>query len=102
MRCGLAESALLAPGRVADGGQGPGGETAGSHRNAPLHPVLNWCLLMPRLAIFDSSVCRGIASFAAAPAGPEIRPRLSASAALIISLSRSGAGRPSAISGTLA
>jgi len=30
-------------------------------------------LLMPRRLIFDSSVYRGIPSFAAAPEGPEIR-----------------------------
>lgn len=37
--------------------------------------VLNWCLLIPSLWIFDSSVWRGIPSFAAAPDGPETRPR---------------------------
>jgi len=31
-------------------------------------------LSIPRRRIFDSSVCRGIPSFAAAPDGPEIRP----------------------------
>ena len=46
-------------------------------------------LSMPSRRIFDSSVCRGIPSFAAAPEGPEIRPWLSASAASIISTSRS-------------
>src|SRR5713101_6599480 len=49
---------------------------------------LNWCLLIRRLLIFDSSVVRGIPSFPAAPDGPEIRPRLSSRAALIISFSR--------------
>src|SRR6266849_3505426 len=35
---------------------------------------LKRCLLIPRLAIFDSRVCRGIPSLVAAPDGPEIRP----------------------------
>ena len=46
-------------------------------------------LSMPSRWIFDSSVWRGIPSFAAAPEGPEIRPWLSARAAWIISTSRS-------------
>ena len=46
-------------------------------------------LSMPRRLIFDSSVCRGIPSFAAAPEGPDMRPWLSARAASIISISRS-------------
>ena len=50
-----------------------------------LLPVLS----MPSRLIFDSSVCRGIPSFAAAPEGPEMRPWVSASAAAIISASRS-------------
>ena len=62
---------------------------------AARYPDLNRCLLIPRLAIFDSSVCRGIPSLAAAPDGPEIRPPLPASAASIISFSRSRTKRPS-------
>jgi Tetracyclin repressor-like, C-terminal domain len=46
-------------------------------------------LSRPSRLIFDSSVCRGIPSFAAAPEGPEIRPWLSARAASMISTSRS-------------
>src|SRR5215469_15016110 len=46
-------------------------------------------LSRPSLRIFDSSVWRGIPSFAAAPEGPDIRPWLSARAASIISTSRS-------------
>ncbi len=58
--------------------------------------ILSPCLLMPKLLIFDSSVCRGILSFAAAPEGPETRPWLSAKAASMISTSRSAnAERPS-------
>jgi hypothetical protein len=38
---------------------------------------------MPRLMIFDSSVCRGIPSLAAAPDGPEMRPRHAAKAVSI-------------------
>src|SRR5215470_10260024 len=38
---------------------------------------LNWCLSMPRVRIFVSSVERGIPSLAAAPDGPATRPRLS-------------------------
>src|SRR6266404_900381 len=51
--------------------------------------VLNRFLSMPRLEIFLSSVWRGIPSLLAAPAGPEMRPLLWASAASIISRSRS-------------
>jgi len=42
----------------------------------PTQPVgrLCPCLLMPSLLSFDSSVCRGIPSLAAAPEGPEMRP----------------------------
>jgi hypothetical protein len=43
---------------------------------------------MPSRLIFDSSVWRGIPSFAAAPDGPDIRPWASARAASIISASR--------------
>src|SRR5215831_8259458 len=58
---------------------------------ARLDPYLS----MPSRRIFDSSVWRGIPSFAAAPEGPEIRPRVSARAASIISTSRfSSAERP--------
>src|SRR5258708_36454620 len=50
---------------------------------------------MPSLLSFDSSVCRGIPSLAAAPEGPEMRPWDSANAVLIISTSRcANAGRP--------
>ncbi len=44
---------------------------------------------MPKRLIFDSSVCRGMRSFTAAPEGPGIRPCDSARAASIISTSRS-------------
>ena len=54
---------------------------------APHHAEINWCLLIPRLLIFASSVVRGIPSLPAAPDGPDIRPRLSSRAASIISLS---------------
>ena len=37
---------------------------------------LNRNLLMPSILIFDSRVCRGRPSFAAAPAGPPTRPRV--------------------------
>ena len=95
--------------------QGPGREVMGLRRQLPRQPaapsvvaqpavrrdesaaagdaVRKRYWLMPRFAIFDSSVCRGIPSFAAAPDGPEIRPRLSASAASMISLSCSGSKR---------
>jgi len=43
-------------------------------------------LSMPSRLIFDSSVCRGIPSFAAAPEGPAMRPWVSARAASIISI----------------
>jgi hypothetical protein len=39
--------------------------------------------------ILDSSVCRGMANFAAAPVGPDTSPRASRRAFSIISLSRS-------------
>jgi hypothetical protein len=51
----------------------------------PFYAHLNWCLLIRRLSILDSSVVRGIPSFPAAPAGPEILSRLSARAASIFS-----------------
>ena len=51
--------------------------------------TLNRRLSMPRPAIFDSRVWRGIPSFAAAPRGPETRPWHSARAASIAFLSRS-------------
>src|ERR1700723_2369705 len=51
--------------------------------------ALKRLLLICRLAIFESSVWRGIPSFAAAPDGPEMRPWDSASAASITSRSRS-------------
>src|SRR5277367_6087653 len=37
--------------------------------------TLKRLLSMPRLAIFDSRVCGGTPSFAAAPSSPETRPR---------------------------
>src|SRR5215472_13207275 len=49
--------------------------------------TLNWCLLIPKRLIFESSVRDGSPNLAAAPAGPEMRPLDSASAASIISLS---------------
>lgn len=51
--------------------------------------ALNRNLLTWRFAILESSVCRGMPSFAAAPDGPATRPSLSASAASMSSLSRS-------------
>src|SRR5215813_3606817 len=49
--------------------------------------TLNWCLLIPKRLIFESSVREGSPNLAAAPAGPEMRPLDSTSAASIISLS---------------
>src|SRR5258708_27882277 len=49
--------------------------------------ALNRYLLIFKRLIFDSRVCAGSPSLAAAPAGPEIRPWLSAKAASIISFS---------------
>ena len=49
---------------------------------------------MPRLAIFDSSVWRGMPSFAAAPDGPETRPLLAFSAFSMIVRSCSESRRP--------
>ena len=49
--------------------------------------VLNLYLSIPRRLIFASRVALGILSFAAAPVGPAIVPRLSARAASIISFS---------------
>ncbi len=60
----------------------------GGMANVPFLRDLKCSLSMWRLAIFESRVCRGIPSFAAAPDGPEIRPSLSISAASIISRSR--------------
>ena len=48
---------------------------------------LKRCLLIPKLVIFDSRVCRGMPSLVAAPNGPETRPPHSANAVSIISLS---------------
>ena len=48
---------------------------------------INLCFLIPSCLIFESSVERGIPSFAAAPCGPETFPLLSARAVSIISLS---------------
>jgi hypothetical protein len=47
---------------------------------------LKRCLLMPRLAIFDSRVCRGIPNLLAAPDDPATLPLLSASAFSISAL----------------
>jgi len=46
-----------------------------------LYYDLNLCTSIPRALIFDASVCRGRPSLAAAPAGPDTRPRHSANAA---------------------
>src|ERR1022692_3838668 len=54
--------------------------------------------LIPSFLIFDSSVCLGMPSLAAAPLGPEIWPVVSRSASSIIRFSRSARF---AISGTL-
>ena len=48
---------------------------------------INLCFLIFRCLIFESSVDRGIPSFAAAPLGPATFPLHSAKAASIISLS---------------
>src|SRR6266853_4875331 len=53
------------------------------------YEVLKRCLLIPSFLILKSSVCLGMPSFAAAPAGPEIRPSASRSAFSIIAFSRS-------------
>src|SRR3989454_2896426 len=64
------------------------------HSLAPLKSPNGWLardasVSMWRALILDSSVWRGMPSFAAAPEGPEIRPRDSASAAMIKALSPS-------------
>jgi len=48
---------------------------------------INLCFLILSCLIFESSVERGIPSFAAAPSGPATFPLLSARAVSIISLS---------------
>jgi hypothetical protein len=61
----------------------PGVKTGmGGYRSA-----INLCFLMFSCLIFESSVERGIPSFAAAPFGPAILPLLSAKAASIICFS---------------
>ena len=60
----------------------------------------NRYLLIRRLLILYSSVVRGTPSFLAAPSGPEMRPRVSASATSMSSrswLSDTAAGRPKAL-----
>src|SRR5712692_6894595 len=52
-------------------------------------------LLMPRFAILDARVWRGIPNLSAAPDGPESRPRHSARAVSIISFSWSSRRRSS-------
>src|SRR5438128_7217186 len=64
------------------------------HSLTPLKSPNGWLarsaiVSMWRALILDSSVWRGMPSFAAAPEGPEIRPRDSASAAMIKALSPS-------------
>src|SRR2546426_4589366 len=51
--------------------------------------ALKRCRLIPSFLIFDSSVCLGMPSLAAAPVGPPITPLASRSAVSSISLSRS-------------
>ena len=58
-----------------------------SKGNGGYRSALNLCFLMFSSLIFESSVDRGIPSFAAAPSGPATFPLLSAKAASIISLS---------------
>src|SRR5580698_6206410 len=72
------------------------GRFAGPRPNQSARGTLNRNLSIPSRLIFASSVCVGRASLAAAPVGPEIRPRLSASAASIISLSWLRRASPSA------
>jgi hypothetical protein len=67
-RRGHGASDLTAPCGLCRGWQSPG------------HVLKRW-RGMPRALIFDSSVCRGRPSLAAAPAGPDTRPRHSAKAA---------------------
>src|SRR5580658_8139587 len=62
------------------------------------HADLKRFFLIPRMLILESRVWRGIPSLAAAPDGPAIRPPVSASAASIISLSRSASSRKSPLS----
>jgi hypothetical protein len=52
------------------------------------YEILNLCRLIPNLFIFDSRVCLGKPSFAAAPVGPEILPCASRNAFSIIVFSR--------------
>lgn len=52
-----------------------------------VYPDLNRYLLICRVLILDSRVERGMPSFAAAPPGPDTRPRLSVNADSIISFS---------------
>src|SRR5438445_9998008 len=51
--------------------------------------VLKLCRLIPSFLIFDSSVCLGMPSLAAAPVGPPTTPSASRSAVSTISFSRS-------------
>jgi len=56
-------------------------------KNRGYYCVTNFCFLMFSCLIFESSVDRGIPSFAAAPSGPATLPLLSAKAASIICFS---------------
>ena len=58
-----------------------------SKRGTYYYSEINLYFLIPNCLIFESSVERGIPSFAAAPSGPATFPLLSASAVSIISLS---------------
>ena len=59
----------------------------GVKRGTHYYSEINLCFLIPSCLIFESSVERGIPSFAAAPSGPPTFPLLSAKAASIISFS---------------
>jgi hypothetical protein len=56
-------------------------------KNRDYYLGINLRFLIPSCLIFESSVDRGIPSFAAAPSGPATFPLLSARAVSIISLS---------------
>jgi hypothetical protein len=62
-------------------------EFPGVKRNGGYRSAINLCFLMFSCLIFESSVDRGIPSFAAAPSGPATFPLLSAKAASMISFS---------------
>jgi len=62
-------------------------EFSGVEKSSGYWSATNLCFLIFNCLIFESSVERGIPSFAAAPSGPATFPPLSARAASIISFS---------------